>query len=691
MEKIIAKTDGLTLEAHINGVLQAALTFNKGLNLNIDENVIYYFSIIHDLGKANPIWLQSFHDRSIVYRHEIGSIFFIDCLPEKYRYDVKMSVLAHHKSVKGGENCSDYLYKSFNNLFNEIGDPMYTETHIGDIQAWGGTVCRFLKEQYNIECNVPTKERCEEIIEETIEDIEKLEPGFSEILGVCMMGDHFASCFPDDIDRGYQFKKLLATPDTSIYNMVDSRYPLSLIKSDITKKHSLIKGPCGVGKTNCAMKRCSKRVFYLLPFQASINAMYKRFQRDFNDQNFAIGLKHGSRDSVNFIDKETKQLSDLYGLPISVMTPFQIMSICFRLKGYEALINDLRGQDVILDEIHTYSGISRTAVYELIKTLKMIDCNIHVMTATMPTAMETTILHILGEEDTQVVTLQNEVLDTFNRHIVHCVDNFDYKDIIDRYKRGEKILIVRNQRKLAIDTYNQIKECDVDQSDICLVHMSMERGLRSKVEDMIYTFNARNKGCILVSTQVIEVSIDINYDCMYTDSADICNLIQRFGRINRQRVNIGVYKDVYVVKPNGNEYHNNWLPYSKEISLKSYNVLNKINGTLLYESKIQEMIDFVHTINAVPVRENISPVDNNGVWKSDMYCHCVNESIAKALEITGFVGILESKINRYLETKDKRMEIPLNQYAEKKFKKYGDTNILIIPDSKYSEELGYFG
>lgn len=691
MEQIIAKTNGLLLESHINNVYKASIKFNRDMKLNLDENVIYYFSVIHDLGKANPIWSKSLHDKSIVYRHEIGSILFIDCVPEQYRHEVKMCVLAHHKSVKGGENCSDYLYKSFNNLFNEIGDPKYIDTHIGDIDIWGATVSRFLKEQYNIVCNVPTRERCEDIIEETISEVENLQPGFSSMLGVCMMGDHFGSCFTDENDMNNQFSKILRTPNVSVYEGEDERYPLSLIKSDKSKKHTLLTGPCGVGKTNFVMKRCLNRIFYLLPFQASINAMYKRFQCDFKDQNITIGLKHGSRDSVNFIDVITKQLSDLYGLSVSVMTPFQIMSICFRLKGYESLINDVKGQDIILDEIHTYSGISRAAVYELIKVLKRLDCNIHISTATMPTEMKKTILHILGEEDTQIVELPEDTLDSFNRHRVYCVHDFNFEDIIERYKRGEKVLIVRNQRKLAIETYRIVKSLGVDIEDLCLVHMSMERGMRSKVEEKIYEFNSRNHGCILVSTQVIEVSIDINFDCLYTDSADICNLIQRFGRINRQRVNIGIYKDVFVVKPTGNDYHNNWLPYNKEIAWNSYNVLNSINGGVLKESRIQSMIDNVHTINAVPVRENISPIDSSGEWKSDMYCHCVNESIAKGLEIVGFVGILRSKLDSYLLTKDKTIEIPLNQYADKKFSKYNDTNILIVPDNLYNEELGYFG
>ena len=73
MEVIKAKLDGLTLESHINSVYKAATQFNNMLGTNFDNNLLYYFSILHDLGKANPILIESFRDKSIVFRHEISS------------------------------------------------------------------------------------------------------------------------------------------------------------------------------------------------------------------------------------------------------------------------------------------------------------------------------------------------------------------------------------------------------------------------------------------------------------------------------------------------------------------------------------------------------------------------------------------------------------------------------------------
>ena len=60
---------------------------------------------------------------------------------------------------------------------------------------------------------------------------------------------------------------------------------------------------------------------------------------------------------------------------------------------------DLRGCDVILDEIHTYSDVMQSIVLRIIEILVALDCRVHVGTATMPTVLYEKILELLGGND----------------------------------------------------------------------------------------------------------------------------------------------------------------------------------------------------------------------------------------------------------------------------------------------------
>ena len=196
------------------------------------------------------------------------------------------------------------------------------------------------------------------------------------------------------------------------------------------------------------MKRCTGRVFYTLPFQASINAMYERFKRDLNDTDAEIHLLHAAS-SLKMEGKklEEKIMQRHIGASVKILTPHQIASLVFATKGYEALIADLHDCDVILDEIHTYSDTTQAIVLKIVEILVSLQCRIHIGTATMPTVLYNQLLSLLGgKENVYEVALPHAVLDTFNRHIVFKADTIDdlQEVIANAIINKQKLLIVCN-------------------------------------------------------------------------------------------------------------------------------------------------------------------------------------------------------------------------------------------------------
>ena len=697
MGLIKAKSDGLDLSSHTHSVMNTAYMINDMGGYKLNKDVLKYASIIHDLGKANPLFQKNMENNNfdVVCRHEISSLLFINAVPKRFRERVALIVLSHHKSLIDDERS---IYK----MWNERPEELY-KNHIGNIEQWGAEVKQFLLDYFNIKIKVPTYDECVSIIDYYVEKINNLKNGWSEYRGAFMMADHMASCFTNDTERINIILDLFKPVNTDFYNNRDKRYPLSLIDSDNSKKHTFLVAPTGCGKTNFVLKRCKNRIFYTLPYQASINAMYKRIKNDIGE-NYRIGLKHSSMSSLLFLDEKTKELSSLFGLSITVLTPFQLMSAIIETKGYETILMDLKGQDIILDEIHTYDGVGLTAVISLVKLLVSLDCNIHICTATIPTKFANEIIKILGENNTQVVKLDDQLLKTFDRHIVHTIENINYDDIISRFNIGEKVLVVKNLVSSAQETYTEIKKRLPLNSKILLLHSRFERKRKADIEELLMKLNSSKEPCIVVSTQVVEVSLDINFDVLFTDCADIMSLIQRFGRINRQRTNIGVLKDIFIAK--WKNYPNAKNPiYPDEICERTYNELKKYNNKVFAELTIQSVIDNVHNEDFQLVKaERFSPIKSNGEWKTKLYCHNVNNKLANALDIVGYVGILSSKKELYLKNNDKGLEIPIigtvNDFDKtlrigKRFLspyKINDENervlFYIIPDGMYSDEFG---
>ena len=107
-----------------------------------------------------------------------------------------------------------------------------------------------------------------------------------------MAADHFASALEEKSESS--LNKLFIKPDLSFYNRQHHLYPLSVVSTDDNRQHTLVTAPTGAGKTDFLLRRCKGRVFYTLPFQASINAMYDRIKSDLKDTDAQVYLLHAA-------------------------------------------------------------------------------------------------------------------------------------------------------------------------------------------------------------------------------------------------------------------------------------------------------------------------------------------------------------------------------------------------------------
>lgn len=687
---ILAKheDDGaMPLTEHLKNVAETAVVFAR--YAGFDTDTAYKGAILHDIGKVSPVFQKTLkhgynQQPGFVFRHEIASLFFISLLPENQRPAIIDMIVAHHKSIY-----KDVREKGLLDLDENMDS---FARHSEKFEEWSQTALDILK-SFGFETHPISIDEARENYEFAVDYCSGKQLNCSEWKGLLMAADHFASALAEKTD--YTLDKLFIKPDLSFYNRQHHLYPLSLIPTDDPRKHTLVTAPTGAGKTDFLLRRCQGRVFYTLPFQASINAMYDRIKNDLKDTDAQVYLLHGASNlKVKENKVEERIMQRHIGASVKVMTPHQMASIVFGIKGYEAMLLDLKGCDIILDEIHTYTSEIQAIVLKIIEILKYSGCRIHVGTATMPQILYNKILELLGgKNEVYEVSLPNDILSTFNRHIIHKVESYDKcSGIIENaVVKGQKILIVCNQVKRAQMIYDDIcnKYFDVDKM---LIHSRYKRCDRAKAETMLKdVFNNSTHPCIVVSTQVVEVSLDISFDVMITECAPIDAMIQRFGRINRKRTDetIGKYKDIYVIKPP--EKDGDALPYNLQILQKSFDVLP--DGKVLNETELQTMIDTVYPDIPISSIDYSGAVFVDGKWRIKELCHNAKSALLDVLDINSAVCITYSDREEYENDASSRaeLEIPVSYksiaYNKLEQVKYG-SRPFVVPDDAYNSEKG---
>lgn len=671
---------GTTLRDHTEHVMQAIGHLAKALGWQ-DITLPLQAAALHDLGKAHPKfqvqlqeadglkpWSSSYEKRkwSFVHRHELSSLLLLPCF-HKENWDTLIEmIVSHHKSLQ-----EDTSQRGLIDLIAKEGSRSVFDNHSKQWEEWTPLAVEILKDLGFKGTEIDHK-KAQEAWEYTVSYCEKRlqDRSWSNWRGLLMAADHFASAMGDRTHT--ELANRFCIPDTSVFTPIEpggKLFPLSDILVNDHRPHTLLVAPTGAGKTDFLIRRCTgRRIFYTLPFQASINAMWLRFRQKMPGT--AIHLQHAAAPLT--VKQETPDqfeeeypLHGLVGSSVKVLTPHQLAAIVFGLPGFEAIMLDLQGTAVVLDEIHTYSDVSRSMVLEIVKVLLKLNCSIHVGTATMPTAMYHELLNLLGgEEKTYQVALSFDQLKWYNRHQVFKLAHWgEADDIITKaLANNEKLLIVCNTVRKAQAIFNRLQQHYGHYANL-LLHSRFRRKDRAKKEQFLREDLEKSKTpCWVVATQVVEVSLDISFDQMITDCAPLDALIQRFGRINRRRTLeiLGIQKPVHIIAPSGDQ-----RPYDRQVVEKTFSVLPD-QGAILEEQSLQAMLDIIYpeTPQSVDIAAHLA-------WENDNFrlpplCNHQSSVLQETLEINSATCILECDREDYENgTWDVRagLEIPVSRNA----------------------------
>ena len=247
----------------------------------------------------------------------------------------------------------------------------------------------------------------------------------------------------------------------------------------------------------------------------------------------------------------------------ALLTPYGVGTIDQALLGIVAAKHffvrqfGLAGKVIILDELHTYDLYTGTLVDVLIRRLLELKCTVIVLSATLTVARRRELVALAGPPPTELtdsyplltactpgqppreISFPAETSRTVRVNLSAQPPASIAESLMARAVAGECVLWVRNTVREAQETFRllQAHRCQ-DGPPVGLLLSRFPQFRREELEnawlDRLGRDEAkRPRGCVLVATQVVEQSVDIDADHLVTDLAPTDMLLQRLGRLWR--------------------------------------------------------------------------------------------------------------------------------------------------------------
>lgn len=412
-------------------------------------------------------------------------------------------------------------------------------------------------------------------------------------------------------------------------------------------KCMLIESDCGSGKTEAALYAASvlgnrsglSGIYMGLPTGVSAEAIQDRVDEFLTAHDMRNTKLYTSKSMLLREPGKKPVWTDMSRQRLlaasAVGTVDQVMTAA-RLVRFESVRMDgLASKVLIIDEIHAYDAYMLAVIKDLLKICGELGVPVIMLSATLPISTKSDLLGVLGDGNIELhngypmisyVTKDGKV----HEHVSHqympdkkisceLLPILNDNDKIARYavdavKDGGCECVIMNTVADAICVYDKIKKNKKDDCKIILYHSRMTINARDEksreILEMCGKDRTKRPECvIIVGTQVLEQSLDIDVDYMITAICPIDLLFQRIGRYHRHgdagtiREHVVVANIVKVLIPfDLSSYGGTEYVYKKCYLDATIDAINEHNGHLLIPSGMPDMINYVYSHASIDVR-----------------------------------------------------------------------------------------
>lgn len=340
----------------------------------------------------------------------------------------------------------------------------------------------------------------------------------------------------------------------------------------------VLEAPMGLGKTEAALYAAyqlvstgkASGIYFALPTQLTSNKIYERFnvflERILSDTcNHRSLLLHAN---AWLLDTEMGEEGRPGGAwfnqakrgllaPFAVGTIDQALMAVMNVKHGFVRAFGLAGKVVILDEVHSYDAYTGTIMDALIKMLREIDCTVIILSATLtqerrqallntPTqSMAYPLITSLPHKTQKITEIAPPTTDSQHSVAVLLQENdpLAVEEALIRAEQGQQVLWIENTVNEAQERYLQLAARAQSLGIGCgLLHSRFTFTDRQAIESKWVNLfgkegwidnQRQQQGRILIGTQVLEQSLDIDADFLVSRFAPTDMLLQRIGRLWR--------------------------------------------------------------------------------------------------------------------------------------------------------------
>lgn len=524
MNKYLAKSNPVeTIQQHTDQLLEnldiLRITYP---NLQVDWDMLETACIYHDLGKMNLKFQSKIegikrYDDEIA--HNLLSLAFLNSSQVKDKYSknqrrlIALAVGNHHNR---GDYDADNYEVEVEKLRKEAESFKYKDLILDEIRPLSK---RFFSK--NDKAHTKDKDYIEYIL----------------LKGLLNRLDYAASSgIKVEIKNDFLEERL----EEFIHDINSNWNDLQIYMKNNQKNNVVVTAQTGMGKTEAGLLWIgNNKGFFTLPLKAAINSIYSRVANSILNSDYdKIGLLHSdtfskylelkvhneSIDVDKYINK-TRQLS----LPLTICTLDQLFDVVFRYVDYEPKLATLAYSKIVIDEIQMYSPDLIAYLILGLKLVQGMGGKFAIMTATLPPI----VTYLLDFEEIIYKKPEVDFINNQERHRLKVKnETININEMVKH--SNKKVLVVCNTVIKAQEIYNQLINSGIKAN---LLHSKfIQKDRIIKENSIIHMGQKESKEVgIWVSTQIVEASLDIDFDYLFTELSDLNSLFQRMGRCYRKR------------------------------------------------------------------------------------------------------------------------------------------------------------